>query len=316
MALEFTYDATTKALTATTDCYVNFTIKGAGGGHGGTDSPYNGSRGLDGTTISGRVYLAKNEVLYCAVGSGGYGGQTTPGSGGSQGGSGGYGLDGFSGGRGGNAGYSGWSGGGAGGGAATVLYKIVNGQRQYIAIAAGGGGGGGGGHHAPGYVRSYSPYGIVPGSGSRGGYGQNHLGDGGGPGGGGGGYYGGQGGLWPGGDVGGMSGSTGYSYNIGASSTVIGSPSSYGGGSLSTSGNGANGYAAIESVQTDITVRSSDVWTTVQNVYYRQSDNWTTVNEIFYRSNDQWTRLYGNNLPTYVSTAGGFNNTTGPMNPY
>ena len=160
-SLEFTYDGTVKAITAASDCYVDFTIQGGGGGGGGSDSPYSGSAGLTGSIVHGRVQLSYGETLYCAIGAGGKAGATTPGSGSSRGGSGGFGLDGFSGGKGGNAGSSGWSGGGGGGGAATVLYKLVNNARQYIAIAAGGGGGGGGGNNSYGYVKSMTPYGLV-----------------------------------------------------------------------------------------------------------------------------------------------------------
>lgn len=161
--LEFTYDGTVKAITATKNCTVEFALQGGGGGGGGNDSPYSGVGGLSGSAVNGSISLSAGETIYCAVGSRGFGGSTTPGSGGSAPGSGGYGLDGFSGGEGGRAGWSGWSGGGGGGGAATVLYKVVNGQRQYIAIAAGGGGGGGGGNHSPGYINSYSPYAATPG---------------------------------------------------------------------------------------------------------------------------------------------------------
>lgn len=162
MALEFTYDGTIKAITASEDCSINFTIQGAGGGGGGNDDN-SGSAGLPGTEISGSIPLKAGETVYCAVGGKGLQGRTTPGTGGSAGGVGGYALDGFSGGTGGRAGTSGWSGGGGGGGGATVLYKLVDGQRQYIAIAAGGGGGGGGGDNSQGYIKSILPYGVIPG---------------------------------------------------------------------------------------------------------------------------------------------------------
>lgn len=167
MALQFSYDGSIKAITANLDCNVSFTLQGAGGGGGGNDDlsgggPSRGSPGLPGSQVSGSIFLKAGETIYCAVGAGGKAGATTPGSGNSQGGIGGIGLDGFSGGTGGNAGTGGWSGAGGGGGAATVLWREVNGTRQYIAIAGGGGGGGGGGHFSQGYIRSTSPYGVVP----------------------------------------------------------------------------------------------------------------------------------------------------------
>lgn len=163
--LEFTYDKnnpTVKAITASENCDISFTIQGAGGGGGGSDT-YSGSTGLAGDLLHGNVYLNAGETLYCAIGEGGNFGKTTVGIGGADGGGGGYGLDGFSGGTGGKAGTIGWSGGGGGGGGATVLYKIVNGKREYVAIAAGGGGGGGGANYSAGYVKSDLFYGATPG---------------------------------------------------------------------------------------------------------------------------------------------------------
>lgn len=287
--LEFTYDGTVKAITATENCYMSFLLQGGGGGGGGPSDSYNGSAGVDSQLISGKIFLQQGETVYCAVGEGGKAGSKVTGISGGAGAAANS-LDEFSGGRGGNgkgapaiagststytaftnynyggsyysghgiyvrtgaempgglqapySGYdgAGWaireiwvmingqvvyssvgwwnsaqmpssstyeltgvgmsstyisgdypgggdfvtiynfrtkhtatqvipgvlatsSGGGGGGGGATVLYKIVNGNREYIAIAGGGGGGGGAGVSGPGYIKSNSFYGSTPG---------------------------------------------------------------------------------------------------------------------------------------------------------
>lgn len=156
--LELSYDGKVKEITALSDCRISYKLIGGGGGAGGTDSPYGGSDGVAGDTVTGTIALSKGEKIYIMVGSGGTRGTSSTGGGG---GAGGYSLDGYSGGTGGNAGPSGWSGGGGGGGGATLIWKMVGAKREILAIAAGGGGGGGGGHYSAGYIKSNSPYGYT-----------------------------------------------------------------------------------------------------------------------------------------------------------
>lgn len=161
--LEFAYDNSTKAITATNDSIISFSLYGGGGGGGGNDS-HAGSYGVSGGTIHGSMLLKKDQTIYCTVGDGGSPGVS--GRGGAAGGSAkGFARDGFSGGAGGRAGWSGSSGGGGQGGGATVLSWSPTGNSDLIAVAAGGGGGGGGGNvgAANGTIVSYTPYGdIVP----------------------------------------------------------------------------------------------------------------------------------------------------------
>ena len=159
--LTFTYDGNIKAVTPSEDCVLSFFLQGGGGGGGGNDS-HAGSAGLPGAVVNGTMPMTAGETIYIAVGGGGLKGETITGKGGSPGGVGGLGLDGYSGGHGGRAGTSGYSGGGAGGGAATVMYKLVNGSIKILAVAAGGGGGGGGGRYSAGYIKSTNPYGSTP----------------------------------------------------------------------------------------------------------------------------------------------------------
>lgn len=142
--LEFAYDGTQKAITASENCYVRYTLVGGGGGGGGPDT-YAGATGRPGNIVTGLMYLNKGETIYCAVGGGGAGGGTQGSN--RPGGVGGRGLLNFSGGTGGKSGGYGSSGAGGGGGAATVLSRDMSGTRP-IAIAGGGAGGGGGGDKA------------------------------------------------------------------------------------------------------------------------------------------------------------------------
>ena len=322
--LEFQYDGDIKAITATTSCAVDYAIVGAGGGGGGNDS-HPGSSGINGDIVTGRIYLDAGETIYCLVASAGEAGAS--GVRGYGGGLGGYALDTFSGGTGGNAGPSGSSGSGGGGGGATTLWKLVNNTKQFIAIAAGGGGGGGGGNRgaANGYIKSYVVYGNAPNELShkgRGGLGQHHQGDGGGPGGGGGGFFGGMGGTQPAGDQGAMSGSIGYSYNALLNGSYSWDPTSTifttaGKGGVATS-SGVDGYAAFVSTQTDLKVIQSGSWNSVNSISVRQNNAWTKVTDAYTRINGAWVRVFGDNVPTYVSIAAGvsLNNTTGAMVPY
>jgi hypothetical protein len=322
--LEFQYDGAIKAVTATTSCTVDYAIVGAGGGGGGNDS-YPGSPGINGDVIVGRINLNAGETIYCLVGSTGQPGAS--GASGYGGGLGGYALDRYSGGTGGNAGPRGSSGSGGGGGGATTLWKLNNGTKQFIAIAAGGGGGGGGGNRgaAYGYIRSYSTYGFAPNDVSyagRGGLGQHHQGDGGGPGGGGGGFYGGMGGTQPDGDQGAMSGSIGYSYNALLNGAYEWNPTSNfftaSGKGGATASLGSNGYAAFVSTQTDLKVFQSGSWNSANAISVRQNNAWVMATDAYVRINNAWVRVYGDNVPTYVSSAAGvsMNNTTGAMVSY
>ena len=153
--LEFTYDGSQKAIVASENCVVRYTLVGGGGGGGGPDT-YAGCTGLAGKVISGVISLNKGQTIYCSVGQGGRGGGGQ--GSGKAGGAGGKGLSGFSGGTGGNSGSWGSSGAGGGGGAATVLSHDMNGATP-IAIAAGGGAGGGGGDHGGAPLYSTEPYG-------------------------------------------------------------------------------------------------------------------------------------------------------------
>ena len=172
--LEFQYDNSTKAITATADCLVSFSLYGGGGGGGGNDS-HPGSYGTDGGVVHGTITLKKDQTIYCTVGQGGQAGASGR-SGAAGGTTKGYARDGFSGGIGGRAGWSGSSGGGGQGGGATVLALTpppLDGQNnrnltptpdsELIAVAAGGGGGGGGGNvgAANGTLYSTSPYGTT-----------------------------------------------------------------------------------------------------------------------------------------------------------
>ena len=135
--LEFAYDNSTKAITATNDSIISFSLYGGGGGGGGNDS-HAGSYGVSGGTIHGSMLLKKDQTIYCTVGDGGSPGVS--GRGGAAGGSAkGFARDGFSGGAGGRAGWSGSSGGGGQGGGATVLSWSPTGNSDLIAVAAGGG---------------------------------------------------------------------------------------------------------------------------------------------------------------------------------
>lgn len=150
-------------ITASRDCTVDFQMIGGGGGRGGGDS-YAGSSGYPGLITSGSIPLLSGETIYCALGSGGYGGAS--GVRASGGGAGGFALDAYSGGAGGNAGPSGWSGGGGGGGGASVIWK--NGPTAYtnpsniLSVSPGGPGGGGGGRYAAGYGNATVSALIVP----------------------------------------------------------------------------------------------------------------------------------------------------------
>lgn len=145
--LQVQFSGQVKKFTVADASRIYFTLAGAGGGGGGADSA-GGTRGTTGDKVGGFVDLNANETLYVAVGGSGSAGGSR--SGYAAGGLGGTSLIGFTGGNGGNAGPWGSSGGGGGGGGATVLYKIVNGQRQIIAVASGGAGGGGGGNRVSG----------------------------------------------------------------------------------------------------------------------------------------------------------------------
>ena len=129
---------------------------GAGGGGGGTDSPYSGGYGAGGSWVRHDFEVAEGDVIEVSVGGPGRTG--APGSG-ATGGNGGpsrlniSGYDSFSGAPGGRSGYAGWSGSGGGGGGATVL--LLN--NGIIACAGSGGGAGGGGHQGYGYNGENSP---------------------------------------------------------------------------------------------------------------------------------------------------------------
>lgn len=132
-----------------------------------------------------------------------------------------------------------------------------------IAIAAGGGGGGGGGNYSAGYISSRTPYGYTDSTGlnaTRGAEGRSHQGDGGGAGGGGGGYKGGSGGVEGNGDAGGQAGSNGLSYvakDVTVTQDGIGNYGLYGGNwSYDSYDSNWNGYAAFDSIQTNISVFS------------------------------------------------------------
>lgn len=153
--LEFTYDGTTKVITAAENCILQYTLVGGGGGGGGPDT-YHGGNGLPGSVVSGEMTLTKGQSVYCSVGQGGRGGGTQGTS--RTGGIGGASLDGFSGGTGGRSGWAGSSGAGGGGGGATVLSSSLA-QSSIIAVAAGGGAGGGGGNHGGAPTYSTEPYG-------------------------------------------------------------------------------------------------------------------------------------------------------------
>ena len=153
--LEFTYDGTTKVITASENCTLQYTLVGGGGGGGGPDR-LNGSDGLPGLVVNGAIALTKGQTVYCSVGGAGTGGGAQGTS--KAGGPGGYSLDGFSGGTGGTSGWAGSSGAGGGGGGATVL-SFDTSQSNLISVAAGGGGGGGGGNHGYGATYSTSSYG-------------------------------------------------------------------------------------------------------------------------------------------------------------
>lgn len=133
-------------ITATDDCEMTFVLNGAGGGDGGSDSRA-GAIGSPGDKMTVLINAQKDEEFYVVTGTAGANGVSGSNA---NGGAAGYSLDGFSGGKGGKSGPSGWSGSGGGGGGATVLYKIVNGVKKYLAVAAGGAGGGGGGNHSVG----------------------------------------------------------------------------------------------------------------------------------------------------------------------
>ena len=157
--IQSAYTGTVKSITASVASYISFILVGAGGGGGGNDR-LAGSGGTNGDVVRGRIYLNAGETLYCAVGQGGRAGGT---GGNTAGGLGGFSIDGFSGGTGGRSGPGGFSGSGGGGGGATVLWKLNNGVRDFVAVSAGGAGGGGGGNYGAGYiVSSYDPYGSAP----------------------------------------------------------------------------------------------------------------------------------------------------------
>lgn len=122
---------------------------GAGGGGGGTDSPYSGGHGAGGNWVRHDFEIEEGDVIEVAVGGPGRAGAPGSGAGGGAGGpsrlnTGGW--EGFSGAPGGQSGYAGWSGSGGGGGGATVL--MLN--NTVISCAGGGGGAGGGGHYGYG----------------------------------------------------------------------------------------------------------------------------------------------------------------------
>jgi len=122
---------------------------GAGGGGGGTDSPYSGGVGAGGAWVRHDFEVAEGDVIEVSVGGPGRAGAPGSGAGGGNGGASRLnisGWEGFSGAPGGRSGYAGWSGSGGGGGGATVLMLNDN----VIACAGGGGGAGGGGHYGYG----------------------------------------------------------------------------------------------------------------------------------------------------------------------
>lgn len=149
------------------------------------------------------------------------------------------------------------------------IVKVPNAGNTVIAVAAGGGGGGGGGNYGAGYISSRTAYGYSLKSDNtydtRGAAGQYHPGDGGGGGGGGGGVRGGSGGVCGVGDTGGQAGSNGMSYispEVKSSSIAVGNPGLYGGNfSYSTYDANTNGYAAVDSLQTN-----SYIFTKLKNV--------------------------------------------------
>lgn len=138
-------------LTVTENCKLTIVLNGAGGGNGGSDAGHSGAIGSPGDKVTCIIDAIAGDNYYISVGTAGANGSSN--TRGTGGGAGGYALDGFSGGTGGNAGSSGTSGAGGGGGGATILYKYVNGIKQYLAIAAGGAGGGGAGNYS-----NASPY--------------------------------------------------------------------------------------------------------------------------------------------------------------
>lgn len=189
-------------------------IAGAGGIGGNDASP--GYPGYPGRIVQAYTTVNVGDIILASVGGAGVGGGS--GSGAGTGGTGGYGgVFGYTGGRGGNAGPAGWSGGGGGGGGSSAVKK----NGVILAVAGGGAGGGGGGWRAPGLpTQGYSSTDTITG-----GTGVSNGNDGGGGGGGGGGQFGGVGGVLPGGDVGGYSGSTGADLvPSGGSSTISYNP--------------------------------------------------------------------------------------------
>jgi len=317
-------------LTSTVDCAVNFAIVGAGGGGGGADAGREGSAGLPGKRVIGKVTLNAGNYITCVLGQGGFAGQSNAGT--AAGGVGGFGElyngNSFCGGTGGNGGPYGGSGGGGGGGAATTLrYGSGN---LIVGVAAGGGGGGGAGINSNGYIKSYDPYLEVSqtsANNTAGGKGLNHRYDGGGAGGGGGGLPSGSGGIWSADyDTGAMSGSTGYSsWAIGTTqeayfSTILASNSNYinaGAGGAPRS-NGQGGYAIFSStiLLTNVRNTTNSGWVNPYLIYVRHGNAWTTVNEAYIRANNSWVKIFGDNPLNTAITFATVTNITGPMSSY
>lgn len=227
----------------------------------------------------------------------------------------------FGGGRGGSAGGSGSSGSGGGGGGATVL--LLN--DSVIAVAGGGGGGGGAGQYS--YIAACdAPGQNTQDSGSYSGQsGQNFDGDGGGGGAGGGGWQGGNGGAERGGETTGYGGAYGASYSSNGgtfnpngrspgvptspyitAATALGGLNGISGGSIPSAG--GPGLAAFEFNQNLISIKDSDTWSPVQNIYVKSSGSWNQVRAAWTKSNGVWTPIYStnDNAPNFATVVGKF----------